>query len=78
MTLTELRYATVLANSLHFGLAAEKCNVSQPTLSIAIKKLEAQGPKRTTAIAWRAGFPRHKAIEAVRNAIYASYNLSYD
>lgn len=39
---------------------------------------EADGPKRTTAIAWRAGFPRYKAIEAVRNAIYASYNLSYD
>ena len=37
MTPTELRYATVLANTQQFGLAAEKCNVSQPTLSIAIK-----------------------------------------
>jgi len=35
------------------------------------------GPKRTLAIAWRAGFPRYKAIEAVRNAIYASYNLDF-
>ena len=42
MTLTELHYATVLANTKHFGLAAEKCNVSQPTLSIAIKKLESE------------------------------------
>ena len=30
---------------------------------------------RTTALAWRVGFPRHKTIEAVRNAIYTSYNL---
>jgi LysR family hydrogen peroxide-inducible transcriptional activator len=37
---------------------------------------ESDGPKRTLAIAWRAGFPRYKAIEAVRNAIYASYNLN--
>ena len=40
MTLTELRYVTVLAKTQHFGNAAEQCNVSQPTLSIAIKKLE--------------------------------------
>ena len=39
---------------------------------------EGDSPKRTLAIAWRAGFPRYKAIEAVRNAIYASYNLSSD
>lgn len=39
---------------------------------------KSDGPKRTTAIAWRAGFPRYRAIEAVRNAIFASYNLSHD
>ena len=39
---------------------------------------DVDGPKRTLAIAWRAGFPRYKAIEAVRNAIYASYNLDFD
>jgi LysR family hydrogen peroxide-inducible transcriptional activator len=42
MTLTDLRYATVLAKTKHFGLAAEQCNVSQPTLSIAIKNLESE------------------------------------
>jgi len=42
MTLTELRYLTVLAKARHFGHAAEQCNVCQPTLSIAIKKLEAE------------------------------------
>ena len=40
MTLTELRYIITLAQEQHFGRAAERCNVSQPTLSIAVKKLE--------------------------------------
>jgi LysR family hydrogen peroxide-inducible transcriptional activator len=40
MTLTELRYIVALARERHFGRAAEKCFVSQPTLSQAVKKLE--------------------------------------
>jgi LysR family hydrogen peroxide-inducible transcriptional activator len=40
MTLTELRYIVALQQTAHFGKAAEKCFVSQPTLSVAIKKLE--------------------------------------
>ena len=40
MTLTELRYIVALARERHFGRAAEACHVSQPTLSVAIKKLE--------------------------------------
>jgi LysR family hydrogen peroxide-inducible transcriptional activator len=40
MTLTDLRYIVALARERHFGRAAEKCNVSQPTLSVAVKKLE--------------------------------------
>ena len=40
MTLTELRYVVALARERHFGRAAEKCFVSQPTLSVAVKKLE--------------------------------------
>ena len=40
MTLTELRYIVMLARERHFGRAAEKCHVSQPTLSVAIKKVE--------------------------------------
>lgn len=40
MTLTDLRYIVVLARERHFGRAAEKCFVAQPTLSVAVKKLE--------------------------------------
>jgi len=40
MTLTELRYIVMLARERHFGHAAEKCHVSQPTLSVALKKVE--------------------------------------
>jgi LysR family hydrogen peroxide-inducible transcriptional activator len=40
MTLTELRYIVAVAREHHFGKAAESCFVSQPTLSVAIKKLE--------------------------------------
>ncbi len=40
MTLTELRYVVAVARERHFGRAADKCAVTQPTLSVAIKKLE--------------------------------------
>ena len=40
MTLTELRYIVAVAREKHFGNAAQACFVSQPTLSVAIKKLE--------------------------------------
>jgi LysR family hydrogen peroxide-inducible transcriptional activator len=40
MTLTELKYIVAVAREKHFGRAAEACFVAQPTLSVAIKKLE--------------------------------------
>lgn len=40
MTLTELKYIVAVARHKHFGRAAEACFVAQPTLSVAIKKLE--------------------------------------
>ncbi len=40
MNLQDLRYLVALAEHRHFGRAAEACNVSQPTLSSQIRKLE--------------------------------------
>jgi len=40
MTLTELRYIVAVAQAKQFCKAAEDCFVSQPTLSLGIKKLE--------------------------------------
>ncbi len=40
MTLRDLEYFVALAETCHFGQAAERCHVTQPTLSMQIAKLE--------------------------------------
>src|SRR5690625_4958151 len=40
MTLTQLRYIVALDAERHFGRAAERCGVSQPTLSTQVRRLE--------------------------------------
>ncbi|MGL1886607.1 MAG: hydrogen peroxide-inducible genes activator [Reichenbachiella sp.] len=40
MTLVQLEYIVALDNHRHFAIAAEKCFVTQPTLSMQIQKLE--------------------------------------
>jgi LysR family hydrogen peroxide-inducible transcriptional activator len=40
MTLTQLKYVVAVARERHFARAAAACFVSQPTLSVAVKKLE--------------------------------------
>ncbi|MFZ9388825.1 MAG: LysR substrate-binding domain-containing protein [Chitinophagaceae bacterium] len=40
MTLTQLEYIVALDTHRHFAIAAEKCFVTQPTLSMQIRKLE--------------------------------------
>jgi LysR family hydrogen peroxide-inducible transcriptional activator len=40
MNIRDLRYLVALADTRHFGQAADRCHVSQPTLSAQIRKLE--------------------------------------
>ena len=40
MTLAELRYLVAVADLRHFGRAADRCRVTQPTLSSQLRKLE--------------------------------------
>ena len=40
MTLTQLRYTLAVAEAGNFTIAAEKCFVTQPTLSMQVQKLE--------------------------------------
>lgn len=40
MNIRDLTYLRAIARHKHFGKAAESCNVSQPTLSVQLKKLE--------------------------------------
>lgn len=40
MTLSQLRYAVAVDTHRHFGRAAAECHVSQPTLSMQLRKLE--------------------------------------
>ena len=40
ITLNELRYVVAVDRERHFGRAAQSCFVTQPTLSVAVRKLE--------------------------------------
>ena len=42
MFFRQLQYLVALSEEEHFGRAADRCNVSQPSLSIAVKQLEFQ------------------------------------
>lgn len=75
MTLSELRYIVAVARERHFGRAADYCCVSQPTLSVAVKKLEqeldvalferGQGEVSVTSAGQRIVAQAQRALEQV-------------
>ncbi len=77
MNLSELRYVVALAHERHFGRAAAACFVSQPTLSVAVKKLEqelgvvlferASHEVRVTPAGERVVEKAQQALEAVQS-----------
>lgn len=40
--------------------------------SLVVKPFAGPAPKRTVALAWRASFPRHKAVDVLRDAVLAA------
>ncbi len=64
MNLRDLQYLVALAETRHFGRAAERCHVSQPTLSAQIKKLEA-----FLGVALVERRPRRLALTAAGEAV---------
>jgi len=77
MTLTELKYVIAVARERHFGRAADTCFVSQPTLSVAIRKLEDElgvvlfergsGEISVTPIGQRIVAQAHKVLQESAN-----------
>src|SRR6187549_3145478 len=75
LKLKDLRYLVALADTRHFGRAAERTFVSQPTLSAQLKKLEEylgvqlieRAPKRVSLTA--AG---EEVVERARRILAAS------
>lgn len=79
MELYQLRYFSVIAKQKSYTKAAEILNVTQPTLSIAVKKLEAEmgvtlftKDGKTTVLS-EAG----KILEPIFTAILADVDLAY-
>lgn len=80
MELRQLRYFTVLADTLHFGLAAERLNIVQPALSMQIKKLEEElgvalfaRSKRKVALTHAGDLFRQEVRRCLHHAEQAQY-----
>lgn len=76
MKLTSLRYLVAFADEGSFSRAAEKCHVSQPTLSVALQNLESElgialiernkGHVALTDIGWQVAAQARKALDETR------------
>ena len=64
MNLRDLQYLVALAETRHFGRAAKRCHVSQPTLSAQLRKLE-----EFLGVALIERQPRRAALTAAGEAV---------
>ena len=64
MNLRDFEYLVALAETRHFGRAAERCHVSQPTLSAQVRKLE-----QFLGVALVERRPRRLALTAAGEAV---------
>ena len=64
MNLRDLQYLVTLAETRHFSRAAQRCHVSQPTLSAQLKKLE-----QYLGVALIERQPRHVTLTAAGAAV---------
>ncbi|MBU3021270.1 LysR family transcriptional regulator [Aestuariibacter sp. A3R04] len=76
MDIRQLRFLTALDETQHFGKAAQQCNVTQPTLSMRINKLEKELGLALVKRNHRfEGFtPEGKRILAWAKNVLAAYN----
>jgi LysR family hydrogen peroxide-inducible transcriptional activator len=76
MKLSALRYLVAFADEGSFSKAAERCHVSQPTLSVALQNLEAElgvslierskGHVALTDLGWQVAGQARKALDEAR------------
>lgn len=76
MKLSALRYLVAFADEGSFSRAAERCHISQPTLSVALKNLEdelgvslierGKGHVALTDIGWQVAAQSRKALDETR------------
>lgn len=76
MKLSSLRYLVAFADEGSFSRAAERCHVSQPTLSVALQNLESElgvnlierskGHVALTELGWQVAAQARKALDETR------------
>ena len=63
----------MVASGMGVTILPKSAAVSQYAAdSLAVRPLESAHANRSVALAWRASFPRHKAIDMLRKAILTS------